>query len=786
MTRMLNWIAFVLGAAAVLWMGAIFVGVDALALTVTAVIGLAYVIGVVELWHFRSATESLSKALDSTGESVDSLESWLSRLEASLRNSVRLRVEGERTPLPAPVMTPYLVGLLVMLGLLGTFVGMVDTLQGAVAALQGTSELEAIRAGLAAPIEGLGLAFGTSVAGVSASAMLGLMSTLCRRERLLQSRRLDTQLTGALRGFSLVHQRQETYDAIRSQSQALPQVADKLMSLADSLDSMKTALNDQLLANQQSFHESVTSSFEQLAQSVSDSLQHGVEQQSQQMLEAGEQIANSGRLAGESLRPVLEQAMSDLRVELKGSVDQSHEQLNRVAQEQLQSQSSAVAKTTETVEQVLRDSLAAQDESHQAVLSRMEESLQGCGDELTQRSRSLIEQLQQVSDRWLQQQQQGDQLRLEQLSEAFGQAQQRASEDLAKTTATIHQQLSQAASMQTQSLQTVTGEFEQQLGRFAEQWQQHTLSANQQQQQLLADLRSCTTEMSAASSRVSSELLDRIGTLVQSSEQLVQARMDTERRWLEDHGQRVGDITEVLGRELKTLREDEQRRGDAALERLSALEGRVAEHLVSLGSELQGPMSELIATASEAPQAAARVIAQLREEISNNIERDNKLLQERRDIFEQLERLSASLQSSSEGQQEAVTRLLETSESMLGEAGGRFAERVDAESEKLASVASDVNDQFAGSAVELASLGEAFGVAVEQFNQSNQILAESFASIETALQQSGARSDEQMGYYVAQARDIIDHSVLSQKQMLEELRQFGRQDELNLTAAAEA
>jgi seryl-tRNA synthetase len=248
----------------------------------------------------------------------------------------------------------------------------------------------------------------------------------------------------------------------------------------------------------------------------------------------------------------------------------------------------------------------------------------------------------------------------------------------------------------------------------------------------------------------------------------------------------VGDITEVLGRELKTLREDEQRRGDAALERLSALEGRVAEHLVSLGSELQGPMSELIATASEAPQAAARVIAQLREEISNNIERDNNLLQERRDIFEQLERLSASLQSSSEGQQEAVTRLLETSESMLGEAGGRFAERVDAESEKLASVASDVNDQFAGSAVELASLGEAFGVAVEQFNQSNQKLAESFASIETALQQSGARSDEQMGYYVAQARDIIDHSVLSQKQMLEELRQFGRQDELNLTAAAEA
>jgi biopolymer transport protein ExbB/TolQ len=64
-----------------------------------------------------------------------------------------------------------------MLGLLGTFVGMVDTFQGAVFALEGSTELQAIREGLAAPINGLSLAFGTSFAGVAASAMLGLSST---------------------------------------------------------------------------------------------------------------------------------------------------------------------------------------------------------------------------------------------------------------------------------------------------------------------------------------------------------------------------------------------------------------------------------------------------------------------------------------------------------------------------------------------------------------------------------------------------------------------------------
>ena len=69
------------------------------------------------------------------------------------RSSVEPVVKVCPLALPAPVLTPYLVGLLVMLGLLGTFVGMVETLQGAVIALEGTTELQAIRAGLAAPIK---------------------------------------------------------------------------------------------------------------------------------------------------------------------------------------------------------------------------------------------------------------------------------------------------------------------------------------------------------------------------------------------------------------------------------------------------------------------------------------------------------------------------------------------------------------------------------------------------------------------------------------------------------
>jgi hypothetical protein len=124
----------------------------------------------------------LATALAAIPDKLSNLVDWLDRLHPSLQNPVRLRIEGERIGLPGPTLTPYLVGLLVMLGMLGTFLGMVVTLNGAVFALEGTTDLQAIRSALAAPVKGLGLAFGTSVAGVAASAMLGLLSALSRRE----------------------------------------------------------------------------------------------------------------------------------------------------------------------------------------------------------------------------------------------------------------------------------------------------------------------------------------------------------------------------------------------------------------------------------------------------------------------------------------------------------------------------------------------------------------------------------------------------------------------------
>jgi len=77
----------------------------------------------------------------------------------------------------------YLVGLLVFLGLLGTFWGLLGTIQavgGTISALDTSSNdsvliFQELKTGLAAPLEGMGTAFASSLFGLSGSLVLGFL-----------------------------------------------------------------------------------------------------------------------------------------------------------------------------------------------------------------------------------------------------------------------------------------------------------------------------------------------------------------------------------------------------------------------------------------------------------------------------------------------------------------------------------------------------------------------------------------------------------------------------------
>ncbi|WP_439517609.1 hypothetical protein [Hydrogenophaga sp.] len=311
--------AFVLGLAAIAWVGVGFVGTGGIALTMTVLMGAVYLLGAQEIRRFRAVSFSLAQACSNVPPSVGSLDEWLTRVPGALQNAVRQRIEGERGALPGLALTPYLIGLLVMLGMLGTFLGMVVTFKGVVFTLEGSADLQAIRSALAAPIKGLGLAFGTSVVGVATSAMLGLMSAISRRERVDVVRQLDTLAASSLRPFTLAHQRQETFKALQQQAGALPAVAQQLGALIEQMERRHQHLDEQLLARQAQFHQEAAQAYSGLARSVEASLK--------------DSLAASARAAGESLQPVVSSAMGAIAADTA----RQHERVNEALLAQMAS-----------------------------------------------------------------------------------------------------------------------------------------------------------------------------------------------------------------------------------------------------------------------------------------------------------------------------------------------------------------------------------------------------------------------------------------------------------------
>jgi hypothetical protein len=175
----------------------------------------------------------------------------------------------------------------------------------------------------------------------------------------------------------------------------------------------------------------------------------------------------------------------------------------------------------------------------------------------------------------------------------------------------------------------------------------------------------------------------------------------------------------------------------------------------------------LMEVASEAPKAAAEVIGQLRQDISVSASRDNALLEERTRILSTLSTLLDAIHHASTEQRGVIDALVASSRETLLQATGQFHGHVLAETDKLGGIAAQVT----ASAVDVASLGETFGFAVRTFSESNDKLMANLQRIEAAMDKSMTRSDEQLAYYVAQAREMIDLSIHSQKDVLEALQQ---------------
>src|SRR5450830_1364388 len=611
MNRFVFALAFATGLLSVGWVAWGFVGTSWVALLMTGVIAGAYLLGALEVRRFRAATQALQEALAGLTQAPAELSSWLQQLPLALRHAVRLRVEGERAALPGLALTPYLVGLLVMLGMLGTFLGMVITFKGAVFALEGSTDLQAIRSALAAPIKGLGLSFGTSVAGVAASAMLGLLAALSRRERLQVSRLLDSRVADVLRPFSLSHQREQTYKALQGQSQALPVVADRLQALMEQLEQRSERLNEQLLARQDQFHRQAGTAYTDLAQAVGRSLQ--------------DSLSAGARAAGESIQPVVQAAMAGIAQQ----AGQLHQRLGEVAQQQAEGLSAQFSATVGQVSAHWQQALQQQAQTGAELMQGLDQSLNAFTTGFEQRSLSLVEGVHEALRLSRGEQAQADQQRLQAWSQGLDGmtqalqiewrqlgAQQLAQQQavctaLESTAARLDERHAEQASRLRSDLDQVVARFEQ-LAQAQQQALSHTL------EQTAAAIGERSAEQAARTRADLEQLVARF-------EQLAQARLDAEaqaqaeqvaadRQRLEAWGQALGSVAQSLQGEWQRVGEQALAQQQALSHTLEQTAAAIGERSAEQAARTRADLEQLVARFEQLAQARLDAEAQAQAE----------------------------------------------------------------------------------------------------------------------------------------------------------------------------
>ncbi|CAJ6345147.1 Methyl-accepting chemotaxis protein [Burkholderia pseudomallei] len=904
-------VVFFAGLAAVCWIGAGYAVSNPVALAVTLVIAAGYLAGALELRRYRQATSTLAQAVAALSEPPAALGAWLERLHPSLRHAVRVRVEGERVALPGPALTPYLVGLLVLLGMLGTLIGMVMTLRGTGAALESSTDLQAIRASLAAPVKGLGFAFGTSIAGVATSAMLGLLSALCRRERLDAAQALDAKIATTLRVHSHAHQRDETFRLLQRQADLMPTLVERLQAMMHSLEQQSAASAERQIAGQQAFLGKAEETYARLASSVGQSLT--------------DSVAESARVAGSALQPVMETTMAGLARETAAL----HDALTQAVQRQLDGLSAGFETTAAHVADVWRHALADHQRSSDALAQRLHGSIDRIVESFDRRSADLLDGVRarldatasSVSDAWrgaLAQQEQANEAHAERNRQALETAAatfERHSAALLRAIGESHSALQATLeSRDEQRLATWTDSLSSIAAKLGTEWAQTSAQAANRQQAICDALAHTSRDLSAQATAFEQHTAALLRTMSESHSALqatlesrdeqrlatwtdslgsIAAKLGTEwaqtsaqmanrqqaicdalahtardlsaqatafeqhtaallramseshsalQATLESHDEQrlatwtdsLGSIAAKLGTEwaqtsaqaasrqqaiydalahtaalLRTMSEshsalqatlesrDEQRlatwtdslgsiaakldtewaqtsaqmanRQQAICDALAHTARDLSAHTQAHASATIAEISQLVQAASEAPRVAAEVVAELRQKLSDSMVRDTAMLEERNRMLATLETLLDAVNHASSEQRAAVDALVATSSALLQRVGTQFTDEVGTQTDRLGGVAA----QITGSAVEIASLGDALGAAVQSFGESNDKLVAHLQRIEAALDKSLARSDEQLAYYVAQAREVIDLSMMSQKQIIEELQRVG-------------
>lgn len=534
---------------------------------------------------------------------------------------------------------------------------------------------------------------------------------------------LETRIATVLRGFSLAHQREQAYRALQAQAGALPTVVEQLQAMMTRMEETNHRLDERLVANQEDFHRQAKGAYVELAASVDRSLRAS--------------LAESAQAAGAAIQPAVAETMAGIARETSAL----HERVAAGVAAQLDGLSARFDSAVTHVAETWTAALAQQEQQGAEQASRLHQALDGFAESFAQRAAALIAGL-------------GE-------AHAVLQADQ------------MRQDAERMAALGA-SLEAMAGSLRQ-------EWQQAGAGMQAQQQQICAVLEQSAQTIHANAQAQAEAVIDRIARASEVAAEAPRAAtglIEQLRQWQDDQAvrdvQRQAALTQALESLAASLQQEWRESGVQTLAQQQAICQTLEQTARSMTSQAQthaiatiDEISRLMQTAAEAPRVAAEVIGELRKQLTQSVARDNELLEERSRVMETLNALLDTINHASVEQRTAIDALVTSSGAMLERIGSQFAEQVGSESAKLVDAAA----QMTGASVEAASLGDAFGAAVQQFGEANEKMIGSLQRIETALGQSLVRSDEQLAYYVAQARELIDLTLLSQKQIVAELQQ---------------
>ncbi|PSJ62437.1 MotA/TolQ/ExbB proton channel family protein [Pseudaminobacter soli (ex Li et al. 2025)] len=188
---------------------------------------------------FRAGEETTEPVLLAPMKALLSRSSSMALSTNSMRtmlDSIATRLDETRD------ISRYLIGLLVFLGLLGTFWGLLHTIGSIGDTIQsldpGTGDtaavLEALKAGLSAPLAGMGTAFSSSLFGLAGSLVLGFLDLQAGRAQTRFYTELENWLSSVTDLSSDIQPVQTIDPANTSSSEELRVLTERLRSLQES------------------------------------------------------------------------------------------------------------------------------------------------------------------------------------------------------------------------------------------------------------------------------------------------------------------------------------------------------------------------------------------------------------------------------------------------------------------------------------------------------------------------------------------------------------------------